>query len=531
VLIVVSCLTVVALGAGAAAYLLTRTAGSARATAAEYLAAWQRGDVPGMQALVADPPADFTAAYTRTRTSLGVTHTNVRLDTVTKNAASFTATLTLNGVGDWTYQGSLPLAVKNRKWLVSWTPAAQHPALRTGQHLALKTSWPVRAGVLAADGTRIDTGNVSGSVQLLVGTSGPATAAQAAKLGAPYAKGDPIGHGGIEEQFQQQLAGTPSTSILVVDAAGHATGTPVGKLGGKPGTEVKTSLDLRIQAAAAKAITHQGKPAALVAIRPSTGEILAVANQPGGFSRAMLGQYPPGSTFKVVTAASLLSHGLTPASSVTCANTATIGGQKFHNFEGEKFGPIDLRTAFAKSCNTAFATAATQKLTGSQLAATAQTFGFDTPLNPGSPAARSKFPLPRDTAEFASQAFGQGRVTATPLAMAAVAAAVQNGTWRSPFLVTGGKPGATHPLASNVVSGLRDMMSAVVTSGTAMGAKLPAGTAGKTGTAEYGSGAKPPTHAWFIGYRGDLAFAIIVEGGGIGGSVAAPLAATFLSQA
>ncbi len=75
------------------------------------------------------------------------------------------------------------------------------------------------------------------------------------------------------------------------------------------------------------------------------------------------------------------------------------------------------------------------------------------------------------------------------------------------------------------------MMAAVVTSGTAMGAKLPAGTAGKTGTAEYGGGAKPPTHAWFIGYRGDLAFAIIVEGGGIGGSVAAPLAATFLSQA
>ena len=72
------------------------------------------------------------------------------------------------------------------------------------------------------------------------------------------------------------------------------------------------------------------------------------------------------------------------------------------------------------------------------------------------------------------------------------------------------------------------MASVVQSGGTAAGAGLPSGTFGKTGTAEFGNGNPPPTHAWFIGYRGNLAFAVIVEGGGVGGRVAAPLAAQFL---
>jgi cell division protein FtsI/penicillin-binding protein 2 len=75
------------------------------------------------------------------------------------------------------------------------------------------------------------------------------------------------------------------------------------------------------------------------------------------------------------------------------------------------------------------------------------------------------------------------------------------------------------------------MMAAVVTSGTAAGAGLPAGTIGKTGTAEFGTSNPPQTHAWFIGSRGDLAFAVIIVGGGVGGTVAAPVAATFLNAA
>jgi cell division protein FtsI/penicillin-binding protein 2 len=158
----------------------------------------------------------------------------------------------------------------------------------------------------------------------------------------------------------------------------------------------------------------------------------------------------------------------------------------------------------------------------------ARDLGFDTPITPGVAAQRGRFPAPVDDADFAAASFGQGRVLASPLNMASVAAAVQNGAWRSPRLAPGTGTATVRRLDPGVVSGLRTMMAAVVTEGTAKSAGLPAGTAGKTGTAEYGTGAKPPTHAWFIGYRGDLAFAVIVEGGGTGGDVAAPLAGAFL---
>jgi cell division protein FtsI/penicillin-binding protein 2 len=79
-----------------------------------------------------------------------------------------------------------------------------------------------------------------------------------------------------------------------------------------------------------------------------------------------------------------------------------------------------------------------------------------------------------------------------------------------------------------VAKTLRTLMRQVVTEGTAAPAHLPAGTGGKTGTAEFGTGDPLPTHAWFIGFRGDLAFAVVVEDGGVGGEVAAPIAARFL---
>jgi cell division protein FtsI/penicillin-binding protein 2 len=121
--------------------------------------------------------------------------------------------------------------------------------------------------------------------------------------------------------------------------------------------------------------------------------------------------------------------------------------------------------------------------------------------------------------------------------MAGVAAAVQSGTWRPPKLVDDEALGSLEvrqpsprTLDPGVASTLRDLMRQVVTSGTAAGAGLPDGVAGKTGTAEFGSGDKPPTHAWFIAFRGDLAVAVVVEGGGVGGDVAAPIAAKFFTS-
>ena len=121
---------------------------------------------------------------------------------------------------------------------------------------------------------------------------------------------------------------------------------------------------------------------------------------------------------------------------------------------------------------------------------------------------------------------------ASPLQMASVAAAVAAGRWHAPLLVTTPKrpaPPAVPALNPVVDSTLHSFMASVVRAGgTAAGAGLPADSFGKTGTAEFGSGNPPQTHAWFIGFRGDLAYAVIVEGGGVGGSVAAPIAAAFL---
>jgi cell division protein FtsI/penicillin-binding protein 2 len=112
--------------------------------------------------------------------------------------------------------------------------------------------------------------------------------------------------------------------------------------------------------------------------------------------------------------------------------------------------------------------------------------------------------------------------------MAAVAAAMANGTWRLPRIITTDAKISETPLPGVVAADLRALMGLVVTQGTAAGAGLPSGVAGKTGTAEFGN--KGQTHAWFVGFRGDLAFAVLVEGGGVGGQVAAPIAADFLNR-
>ncbi|MFC6934006.1 penicillin-binding transpeptidase domain-containing protein [Actinomadura yumaensis] len=284
------------------------------------------------------------------------------------------------------------------------------------------------------------------------------------------------------------------------------------------------------------------KPASLVAVRASTGEILAAANKPGGYNRALMGRYPPGSTFKVVTAAALVAGGMDPRTPVGCPATTSIGGRTFKNSEYEKFGTVPLREAFAHSCNTTFARLAVDKLGEKRLAQVAAQFGFNAPVIAGLPAVRAAFPDAKDDTALASAAFGQGEVLTSPLNMASVAAAAAGGTWRSPRLVDaslasqaadagGREPEPPHRLEPAVERALHSLMPAVVSEGTASKVDFPSGTAGKTGTAEFGSGKEPPTHAWFIGYRGDLAFAVIVEGGGTGAGAAAPIAASFLKGA
>src|SRR5262245_25851995 len=398
----------------------------------------------------------------------------------------------------------------------------------------------VRADIYPVPGLSFRAGvgreyNGPASARMLLGSLGPLTADDLKELGAPYQTGDLLGHGnGHEAAFERRLAGTPSGEIRLAGRDGEAVKV-LHRFEGEDGQPVETTLDPLAQRAAENALEPVGKPAALVAVRPSTGELVAVVSTPfEGYNRALLGRYPPGSTFKVVTAAALLAGGLRPGDPVDCPKEATVGGRTFGNFEDEVLGRIPFSSAFAHSCNTAFVQQAAKRLDGDELVSGAARFGFGLDPSPGIPAVTSKVPAPADKAELAAEAFGQGRVTASPLQMALVAATVADGRWHHPTLLSGeaagsdGSAESPEPLDAKVATTLRTLMRQVVTEGTAAPAGLPGEVGGKTGTAEFGTGDPLPTHAWFIGFRGDLAFAVVVEDGGVGGRVAAPVAARFL---
>jgi len=366
----------------------------------------------------------------------------------------------------------------------------------------------------------------------VLGRTGEITKERLDQLGSPYEVGDVVGLSGLEAAFERQLAGAPSGEVRVVDGKGD-TVQVLRRFAGKQPVALHTTLDPSVQAAAEQALADVTKPAGLVALDATTGAVRAIVSRPtDGFPRAIDGRYPPGSTMKVVTATALLTHGVTPDTPVTCPATVTVGGKVFANYQGEQLGTIPFRRAFTASCNTAFIGAET-KLPADALGAAAKGFGFGTDYSKGIgfTTFRGSFPTPVDATERAADAIGQGRVEASPLHMASVAGAVASGTWRPPYLLPDRRSDvAPHALDPNVAATLRDLMFGVVQSGTGTAAAIPGQQiGGKTGTAEFGSGNPPATHAWFIGFRGDLAFAVVVEGGGVGGEVAAPVAHRLLA--
>ena len=373
----------------------------------------------------------------------------------------------------------------------------------------------------------------TGFARPLLGSVGPATADVLKAAGSHFAPGDVLGLSGLQEAFQQRLAGRATTSVVLEDPTG-ATIATLKTFGGAPGATVTTTLDIATQKAAEAALAKESKPAGLVAVRVSDGAILAAASTPDAtsFDRALSGRYPPGSTFKVVTTYALLASGVTPTTTVACPPTITVDGKVFRNFEGETKSSAAFAEDFARSCNTAFIGASRRLHTGS-LPDAARAFGVGAAWRLPLDAYSGSVPAPADAVEAAAEAIGQGRIQVSPLTMALVAAAVADGRPHPPSLVTDpaqptAAPGA--PLDPSRLVALRALMRRVVTEGTAATAHLPAGTYGKTGTAEFGTANPPKTHAWFLGYRGGIAFAVLVEGGGVGGQVAAPIAADFLRR-
>ena len=398
---------------------------------------------------------------------------------------------------------------------------------------------PGPGNVYAVHGTEFQQSTVQTAItaQLgaqVVGSMGAITAQQLHRLGAPYDASSVVGQTGLEAADERTLAGTPTTRIEIQDAAG----IPVRQLAAFPGhfgTNVLTSLDPTVQRAAEAALATSKHPdVAMVAIRASTGQVLAIVSDPGtSYDTALQGAYPPGSTFKVLTSTALFQKGLTPQSPASCPPTLTIDGETFHNAEGDQ--PVStLSAAFTESCNTAFLGLATAHLAPSDFTAAAQLYGLQRTPMMGLPAFAANVPAPAGPTALAADAMGQNNLTFSPLGMATVAAAIDSGAVRAPRLVTGA-PDDRLPatqLPAGIVSDLRGMMASVVTSGTAAGTGLPAGTRAKTGTAQYGTGPEAglKIDGWLMGYDGDIAFAIVTQdtGGADGGPVNGPIIARFL---
>jgi hypothetical protein len=520
-----------------------RRQAQAQAVVTSFLAALSSGDAPAAAAQVM--PARAAAASTVLSATRAQMHAvTLRyavtgpVDSTRRPGAAYRATLEVRGLGPASWTGRVPLQRVGDTWKVAFTPAVVHPALTDGGHFAYTRERPSRGRILVADGQSMTLdADLAGNLRGQVTTA--KTDAEAAAAGPRFLKDDDIGTSGLQRAFNETLQGQPGGALSVVDADGRTTATVVSARRAD-GQDVTTSLDLRIQRAAEAAVATVPQAGAIAAVDTRTGQILALVNHPSaGFGRAIGGKGPPGSTFKIITSAAALIAGIPPSTVLDCSATTKVNGRTFKNAENEAAGPIGWTKAFADSCNTWFVRLQ-DKVPQSTLTSTAALFGFATDADStkaqqaaaGILPIRSfggSYPAPRDRAQAAGQSIGQDLVLASPLQMASVAAAVADGTWRQPVLTS--KPGASHALPAGVASTLRGFMAAVPgPGGTAAKAGLPAGTAGKTGTAETAASDADPkkTDSWFVGYRGTIAFAVEFDQAGFGADVAAPAAARFL---
>jgi cell division protein FtsI/penicillin-binding protein 2 len=352
-----------------------------------------------------------------------------------------------------------------------------------------------------------------------------------------------VGLTGLERALDDRLRGTPGGELL----AGERVLAAVAP---RPAPKLRSSVSPAVQRAAVTALG--GQLGGIVVLRPSTGEVLAVAGI------GLDGLQPPGSTFKMITVTGVLQAGVaTPHTVFPYATYATLDGVKLHNANGEECGGT-LEHAFAVSCNSVF-TPLGVKLGSSRLVQAAEAFGFNHAPSIAGAATSTLPPASQITGELdiGSTAIGQGQVLATPLQMATVAAAIADGGRRPlPTFALRSGPAFANERATTpaVARTVRRLMIGVVRSGTGTAAAIPGVTvAGKTGTAELktqcstaGSASEPEagearhegcqgteaeasnTDAWFAAYapalHPRLAVCVMLVKDGAGGATAAPVA-------
>ena len=385
----------------------------------------------------------------------------------------------------------------------------------------------------------------------ILGSVSEATAEDLEKSGGAIEAGSVVGRGGLQAAFDDRLRGEPGVVVQKVGLQGDgsvrpSSATPLQEVEPQDGEPVEVTLDRELQAAAQELLADVESPSAIVAVRPSTGELVTAANGPGseGYSTALLGQYAPGSTFKVVTSLGMLRKGDTPETVVQCPPSLTVEGVQFNNVESypaEFVGPITLTDALAHSCNTSFL-GQHDRISQPELVGAAAALGVGAELDLGVPVFTGSLPEEEEPVQHAAAMFGQGRTLVSPLTMANLTASVAAGELVTPRLVaTEGllddgataQPAAEDPLTAQEAEQLRTMMRAVVASGhLGILQELRPDTAiGKTGTAEFGDEDPPRTHSWVIAEHEDLAVAVFVEDGDLGSITGGPIMRDFLQEA
>ena len=340
----------------------------------------------------------------------------------------------------------------------------------------------------------------------------------------------------VTPAIADRVAGTAGWSVIVVDATGGVLQT----LADHPGTagqRVTLTLDSKIQQNAEAALVGTTQPAVLLAMQASTGEILAVAQNSAANALGnpgLTGLYPPGSSFKIVTATAGLTAGvIAPGQPVGCPGAVIIDGRQIRNHIDFDLGTVDSTMTFAKSCNTTFAAVAAELPAGALPdAASSYGLGLDFVVD-GITTLTGKVPAAASKIQRAENGFGQGEILVTPFGELLMAATAAHGTMPMPILVRGttttvDKPAPARP--TKVQQDIQTYLRAVVTEGTAPELSVLNDVHAKTGTAEYvaedGSG---QAHVWNVGYRGDLAYVAMIVGGG-NNKLTNDIAADFLQR-
>ncbi len=373
----------------------------------------------------------------------------------------------------------------------------------------------------------------------LLGSVGEATAEIVEESEGTIKPGDMVGLSGLQAAHDEQLRGVPGLAVTIKPTEGgeDREAFTIEKKDGEP---VAITLDPETQLRAEAALADLDNLAsAIVAIKPSTGEVVAAASGPGseGYSTATLGQYPPGSTFKIATSLAMLRSGITPETPLPCTATINVEGRQFQNVPGypeSAMGDaVPFRTVFANSCNTGFISQH-QEISQQQLHDAAASLGLGVDATAfGAAAAMGDVPTEAEGTEHAASMIGQGQVLATPLAMATVAASVSAGHTVSPWLVepTGEEAADEAPagdLTADEAATLRSLMNGVVQEGSATALQDVPGIAGaKTGTAQFGDGNK--AHVWMLAITDDLAAVVFIEEGELGSTTAGPVMHEFLT--